>query len=79
MTKLEFIEKLQEELEFDEQIDFDTDFKQLEEWDSMSAMVLLGFVSNNFGLSLTAPDLASLNTIDSLIEFISVQQNYDFK
>lgn len=77
MNITEFINGLQEELEFTEEIKSNTYFQHMEEWDSMSAMVLIGYVSNNFGLSLTAPDLESLTTVQSLIEFIGTEKFID--
>lgn len=70
MTKQEFIEELQEELEFEETLTLDTQLKDLDEWDSMAAMVLIGFVGDNFNKTLTADDLKEMTTIDSLIEKI---------
>lgn len=74
MQKQQFLEKLKEELEFDSEIDFNTNFQELEEWDSMSAMVLIGFVSDCFGLTLTGDDLKKLNSINLLITYIGADK-----
>ncbi|RYZ84150.1 MAG: acyl carrier protein [Proteobacteria bacterium] len=70
MERAEFIAGLQEELEFDAQLTGNTNLKDLDEWDSMAAMVTIGYVSNTFGVTLTADDLKNITTIDSLIERI---------
>lgn len=70
MTKQEFILGLQIELELDEVLNSSTNLKELEDWDSMQAMVLIGFVSNEFDIILGPLDLNEMTTIDSLIEKI---------
>jgi acyl carrier protein len=70
MTKQEFINLLQDELEYEIVLSSDTLIKELEEWDSMSAMVLIGVVSQNFGVTLKASDIEAITTIDSIIGII---------
>ena len=70
MEKSVFLCRLQEELEFESELEINTNIKDLEEWDSMAAMVLIGFVSDEFGMTLNADDIAAITTIESLIEKI---------
>jgi acyl carrier protein len=70
MEKSVFITRLKEELEFETNIEISTNLKNLDEWDSMAAMVLIGFVSDEFGITLNADDIAAITTIESLIEKI---------
>ncbi len=70
MEKSVFLSRLQEELEFESELEINTNIKDLEEWDSMAAMVLIGFVSDEFGITLNADDIAAITTIESLIEKI---------
>lgn len=70
MTKQEFLLALKEELEFDATLESSTNLKDLDEWDSMGAMVLIGFVSNEFDVLLNPEDIKEMTTIDSLIERI---------
>jgi acyl carrier protein len=74
MKKEEFILKIKEELELESEIDFTTELKELEEWDSMTAMVLIGFVSDNFGLTLTADDIKRMTSVDSLVAKIGTDK-----
>ena len=74
MTKQEFFVNLKEELEIDVTLVGAINLKNLDEWDSMLAMVLIGYVSNEFGVTLTAEDLEVITTIDSLIEKIGVDK-----
>jgi acyl carrier protein len=70
MEKSVFLTRLQEELEFDSELEINTNIKDLDDWDSMAAMVLIGFVSDEFGMTLNADDIAAITTIESLIEKI---------
>lgn len=70
MEKSVFLSRLQEELEFESELEINTNIKDLEEWDSMAAMVLIGFVSDEFGKTLNADDIQAITTIESLIEKI---------
>ena len=67
MTKQEFLVALKEELEFDVTFESTTNLKELEEWDSMGAMVLIGFVSNEFDVILNPDYIKEMTTIDSLM------------
>ena len=70
MEKSVFLTRLQEELEFDSELEIKTNIKDLDDWDSMAAMVLIGFVSDEFGMTFNADDIAAITTIESLIEKI---------
>ena len=74
MTKQEFISGLQEELEVEVTLENNTNLKELDEWDSMAAMLLIGYVSNEFNVTLTSDDLGNISTVDSLIEKIGVDK-----
>jgi acyl carrier protein len=70
MTKDAFIKLLQDELEYENELYGNTLIKELEEWDSMSAMILIGVVAQNFGVTLKANDIEAITTIDSILEII---------
>lgn len=74
MKKVDFISGLAEELEIETNLDVTTNLKDLDEWDSMAAMVLIGYVSNEFGVTLNADDLKQITTIESLIEKIGLEK-----
>lgn len=74
MQTNEFLELLVEELELESPLTIDTNFKELDEWDSMTAMLLIGVVSNEFGKTLSADDIKELTTVQSLIEKIGTDQ-----
>ncbi len=74
MKRSDLVRGLKEELELESNITEETKFKELEEWDSMNAMVLIGYVSDNFELNLNANDIKSINTISELIEKIGIEK-----
>jgi acyl carrier protein len=74
MNTSDFLSKLKEELEFDSVLEINTNIRELDEWDSMSAMVLIGFVSDQFGMTLNGDDIAAITTIESLIEKIGLDK-----
>lgn len=74
MQTNKFLELLVEELELESPLTVDTNLKELDEWDSMTAMLLIGVVSNEFGKTLSADDIKDLTTVQSLIEKIGSDQ-----
>lgn len=74
MNKEQFLANLKEELELESEINLDTNLKEMEEWDSVLAMVLIGFVADSFNVTLTADHLGGMTTINSLIGMIGVEK-----
>jgi acyl carrier protein len=72
MKTEKFLELLVEELELENALTLDSNLKELDEWDSMTAMLLIGVVSNEFGKTLTAEDIKELTTVQSLVDIIGV-------
>jgi acyl carrier protein len=73
MDKINYLKELHEELEI-ESIEFltmDTNFKDLEEWDSMTAMVLIGFVNQNFNKNLNSDEIEKCET---LLDIINIKE-----
>ncbi|MDR1399619.1 MAG: acyl carrier protein [Treponema sp.] len=48
----------------------ETEFKALEEWDSMLALIIMTMVDNKYGVTLRANDLKKAITIKDLFETI---------
>ncbi len=74
MKKNDFIIGLQEELEIETTLETTTNIKDLDEWDSMAAMLLIGYVSNEFSVTLNANDLKEITTVETLIEKIGIDK-----
>jgi len=70
----EFIEKLKETLELeDEKLNEDTNLKDLEEYDSLSVLSIIAMIDENFGKQLSAQQFSDVTTVKSLIEKIGVE------
>mgnify|MGYP001281384250 FL=1 len=51
--------------------DIKTEFKNNDEWDSMTALSLITIIDQEFGKSISAEKIKELNTIEELILFIN--------
>lgn len=74
MKKQDFINQLAEELEVESSVTPETALKDLDEWDSMGAMILIGYVSDNFDVTLNADNIEALTTFQSLIDKIGAEK-----
>ena len=74
MTIKQLLNDLTEELEIEVPINTSTKFEDLEEWDSMGAMVLIGYISDNFNITLTGNDIEDLTDIQSLLTKIGLEK-----
>ena len=51
--------------------DIKTEFKNNDEWDSMTALSLITILDQEFGISISGEKIKELNTIEELILFIN--------
>ncbi len=72
MKKEEFIKNMIELLEVEDasEITDATSFKDLEEWDSLTALSTISMVDDEYGITITNKDLKSVNTIGELFDFV---------
>ena len=63
MTKEEFLEQMQDVLQTDAELAYETVLGELDEWDSLSMMATMAFLDKNFGVKVKISDLKSLATI----------------
>lgn len=68
MNISEFIEKFADQVEVDdvESLVAETEFRNLEEWSSISVMVLIAFYDEEFGKEITEKDIKGCKTIQDL-------------
>ena len=48
----------------------DTEFKKLDEWGSMMALIVIAMIDSDFGKTITAEDLKNATTVGSLFEIV---------
>ena len=67
----EFIVKFAEAIEVEnvEDLKADTVFKELEEWSSLSVMLLIAFFDEEFGREISEDAISSANNIFDLYQF----------
>lgn len=66
MTRDEFLVQMQDVLQTEENISFDTVLKDLEEWDSLAVMASMAFLDKNFGVKTSMSDYAGMKTIEDI-------------
>lgn len=66
MTLVDFISNFIEFAELEGTFNPDTLLSESEEWDSMTAMMMIGFCSEHFGKTLTGNDLEELKTLGEI-------------
>jgi acyl carrier protein len=75
MKKSEFVKKLTEYCEFEDQgYNVDTQFKSIEGYDSMAIMAIIAFTDEIFTMKLTAQQLMKLSDFKSLIVLIGEEK-----
>lgn len=64
----EFIEKFAEQIEVEdvEALNPDTEFKSLDEWSSLSVMILIAFYDDEFGKQIGETAINECKTIEDL-------------
>lgn len=74
MTIKEFLKNLYSELEIESvaEISLETNLKDLDEWDSMAVLVLIGFLDENFSITTSGEDVNKFNTVEDIINFIGL-------
>lgn len=72
MTLEEFVQKVQDELQETpaEQITADTNYKELEEWGSLTSLSLISMIEEEYDKLITGADVRSRNSIKELWEFV---------
>lgn len=63
------------DLDDDNSLSENTEFKNLEEWSSLSALGLMAMIDEQYGVSLTAADIRGSKTIGDIIEKIKSYSN----
>lgn len=72
IKKEEFINNLKDvlEIEEDKTITAETNLKDLEEYDSLSTLVIVAMVEKKYGKQIFAADFVNVTTINSLMNLI---------
>lgn len=66
MNRTEFLEKMQDVLQMEDELTFDTVLEDLDEWDSLAMMATTAFLDKNFNLKLTFNDFKLFTTVEDI-------------
>lgn len=66
MTSEEFLVEMQDVLQVEQELSFETVLKDLEEWDSLSVMATMAFLDKHFGVKTTLRDYESMQTVEDI-------------
>ncbi len=72
MSLNEFIEKFADQFEDTEaeEINAETYFQELDEWDSLTTMSVIAFVKTQLGKTITGKEIRSAETVDDLYNLV---------
>ena len=74
MKTQDFLTKLADLLEIEDDLEPDTNLKDYDEYDSMAIMTLIAFIHKNFDIQLTARKLNQISTVRSMMELIGTDR-----
>mgnify|MGYP000134933992 CR=1 FL=1 len=66
MTREEFIVEMQDVLQTEHEISFETVLSELPEWDSLAIMSTMAFLDRGFGIKTSMSDYTSMNTVEDI-------------
>lgn len=72
MDMNDFIKKFAEQFEETDasEIQPDTEFKELEEWDSLTAMGIIAMVKTEYNKTITGKEIHSCSTVEDLYNLV---------
>lgn len=73
MTQEQFLEQFAQQFEETDPstIQLGTNFREIEEWSSMMALVVIAMVDSEYGIKLTGDDIRNSNTVEDLYKVVS--------
>ncbi len=57
-----------------QEITGETNFRELEEWDSLNALSIIAMIDDEYGVDITGDDIRNSNSISDLITLIKNKQ-----
>lgn len=55
------------------EIQANTQFQELDEWSSLTAMAIIAFVISEYGKTLTGKEIRSCNTVEELFNLVAAK------
>ncbi len=76
MELKDFIEKFAEQFDEtpSEEFEANTEFKELEEWDSLTILTIIAMVDEEFGIKIKAEEIRSVDTVEELFTLVVLRR-----
>jgi len=73
MDLKDFIQKFAEQFDETDASVFtaETNFQELEEWSSMTALAIIAFVKTEYGKTITGREIRACNTVEELFNLVN--------
>lgn len=68
MNRTEFLEEMQDVLQMEDELSFDMNLQDIDEWDSLSMMATMAFLNKEFNVKLGFSDLKSFKTVEDIAQ-----------
>lgn len=68
MTRDEFIVEIQDVLQTEDELSFETVLADLPEWDSLAVMSTMAFLDSTFGVKTSMADYNTMKTIEDIAQ-----------
>jgi acyl carrier protein len=74
MELQDFIKNFAEQFERTDILEFkaDTEFKDMDEWSSLSALSIIAMIDEKYGITIKGKDIRNAETIEDLFNIINV-------
>ena len=74
MNRMEFLTKMQDILQYEheEELTYNTNLLDVEEWDSISIISTVAFLDSEFGKKVTVSDLQDVDTLEDIAKIAGI-------
>lgn len=67
----EFVKRFAEQFEDADDFSADTEFKELDEWSSLSAIHVIAFIDTEYDVEISGTEIRRANTIKNLFDLVN--------
>jgi acyl carrier protein len=76
MSLYTFINNFQNQLEGSQEIVAKTEFKKLKSWDSMTALLVITMIDDEYGVGVSGDDIRKVETVGELYELVLARVSF---
>jgi acyl carrier protein len=74
MSLSTFIYNFQNQLEDQQKIQADTEFKKLSSWDSMTSLLVITMIDDEYGVGVSGDDIRKVETVEELYDLVITKE-----